>query len=87
MLVEIINLDPETGLQNILPVQEASLHCISKKHKHRTWTEVPSCLQIVKQTLVHSKQTDVLGHVTSYHHLLNQSLINTELWKQIIEYA
>ena len=33
MLVEIINLDPETGIQNVLPVkrlvQEASLHYIS----------------------------------------------------------
>ena len=33
MLVEIINLDPETSLQNVLPikihVQEASLHYIS----------------------------------------------------------
>ena len=32
MLVDIINLDPETGIQNILPVkrlvQEASLQCI-----------------------------------------------------------
>ena len=37
MLVEIINLNPETGLQNVLPVkrpvQEASLHCISEKAK------------------------------------------------------
>ena len=33
MLVETISLDPETGIQNVLlvkiPVQEASLHCIS----------------------------------------------------------
>ena len=38
-----------------------------------TWAEVPSCLQTVKQTLVHSKQTVVSAHITSDHHLLNQS--------------
>ena len=46
-----------------------------KISKPQTLTEVPSCLQTVKQTLVHSKQTDVSAHVTSDHHLLNQSLI------------
>ena len=46
-----------------------------KISKPQTWTEVPSCLKTIKQTLVHSKQTVVSAHVTSNHHLLNQSLI------------
>ena len=82
LLVEIINLDPETGLQNVLPIKRNDMY---KKHhfaalakkitKPRTWTEVPSSLQTVKKTLVHSTQTDVSTHVTLDHHLLNQSLI------------
>ena len=48
--------------------------------KPQTLIEVPSCLQTVKQTLAHSKQTDVSIHVTSNHHLLNQ-IFNTDFMK------
>ena len=92
MLVEIINLDPETGLLKRLTCKQD----LYKKHhlialaknlsKPWTWTEVPSCLQTVKQTLVHSKQIVVSSHVTSDHRLL-KSIFNTELWKQIIKFA
>ena len=48
--------------------------------------EVPSCLQTLKQTLAHSKQTNVLVHVIPNHHLLNQ-IFNNDLWKQIFKYG
>ena len=51
-----------------------------------TWTEVPSCLQTVKQTVVHSKQIDVLAHVYSKSSPA-KSIFNFELWKKIIKYA
>ena len=92
MLVEIINLDPESGLQKRLTCKKnlyKKHHFIAlakKLSKPWTWTEVPSGLQTVKQNLVHSKQTVVSAHVTSYHHLL-KSIFNTKLWKQIIKYA
>ena len=49
-------------------------------------TEVPSCLQIVKQTLAHSKKPNVWVHVIPNHNLLNE-IFNNDLWKQIFKYA
>ena len=84
MLVEIINLDPETGLLKRLTCKQDlykkhHLIALAKKlSKPQTLTEVPSCLQRVKQTLAHSKQTDVSVHVIPNHHLLNQ-IFNNDL--------
>ena len=56
LLGEIINLDPETGIQNDLPVkrpvQESSFHCISFNKLSKLWHNeiVPSVSK--KQTLV-----------------------------------